>query len=140
MSKPTEVYRSIPKLAVLVSTICLSPFYFGYTIQYLGTFEFKTIAEIFNINIEINLAQGLLNGIVPIGAAIQALISFLMLKYFSRRWLISYFRKSLLVVNAIALIFGGLLFVRTQFTLFIARFMQGLCVGFYSTLAPLIIK
>lgn len=50
------------------------------------------------------------------------------------------YRNSLLVVNGIALLFGLLLMVPNQITFFIARIMQGVCVGLYSAIAPLIIK
>lgn len=53
---------------------------------------------------------------------------------------LSLFRNALLVVNAIALAFGALIFVKNPWTFLLARTMQGVCVGFYSAIAPLIIK
>ena len=43
-------------------------------------------------------------------------------------------------VNAIALVFGIVLMIPNQYTFLFARLMQGVCVGFYSAIAPLIIK
>ena len=53
---------------------------------------------------------------------------------------LSLFRNSLLVVNAIALVFGALIFIKNPWTFLLARTMQGVCVGFYSAIAPLVIK
>lgn len=70
----------------MVLNICMSPFYFGYNIQYLGTFSFeKTIMPIYNINMSLGTAQGLYQALIPVGGGIGALTSFLLLKYFSRR-------------------------------------------------------
>jgi hypothetical protein len=38
----------------MVLNLCLSPFYFGYTIQYLGTFEFAVIVHVFGMDIDPN--------------------------------------------------------------------------------------
>jgi MFS family permease len=45
-----------------------------------------------------------------------------------------------LLLNLIALIAGGLVYIPTFYTLIFARFVQGFCVGAYSSIAPLIIK
>ena len=80
-----------------------------------------------------DVAEGLLQGCIPIGGGIGAVLSFLLLKHFSRR-------QSLLVVNGIALVVGFLIFIPNQLILFVARFIQGMCVGAYSAITPLIIK
>lgn len=36
-------YQSFTKLLLMILNICLSPFYFGYTIAYLGTFTFGMV-------------------------------------------------------------------------------------------------
>lgn len=84
-------YRSFAKLVLMVLNLCMSPFYFGYTIQYLGTFDFETIKSVYNINFSSDdLAKGLYNGCVPVGAGVGALTSFLLLKNFSRKYLYLY--------------------------------------------------
>ena len=50
------------------------------------------------------------------------------------------FRNALLIVNVIALEFGAGIFIENQYIFLICRIMQGVCVGFYSAIAPLIIK
>lgn len=70
----------------MVLNICMSPFYFGYNIQYLGTFDFeKTIMPAYHIDMNAGTAKGLYNALVPLGGGIGALSSFYLLKYFSRR-------------------------------------------------------
>ena len=69
----------------MVLNICMSPYYFGYNLAYFGTFEYQNIKEIFHVTLEDNLANGLLQGCIPVGAGIGALGSFLLLKYLSRK-------------------------------------------------------
>jgi len=45
-----------------------------------------------------------------------------------------------LLLNAIALIAGGLIYIENFYTLLFFRFLQGFCVGAYSSIAPLMIK
>ena len=78
-------YRSFTQLLLMVLNLCLSPFYFGYSIQYLGTFKFENIMEIFHIDMDIDLAKGLYNACIPIGGGIGALTSFFLLKNLSRK-------------------------------------------------------
>jgi len=49
-------------------------------------------------------------------------------------------RKCLLFINVIALISGGFIYVPNFYSLLIFRFLQGFCVGAYSSVAPLMIK
>lgn len=37
--KRTVKYRSFTSLVLMVLNICMSPLYFGYSIQYVGTFD-----------------------------------------------------------------------------------------------------
>ena len=50
------------------------------------------------------------------------------------------YRNSLLFVGIVAIATGLLLLIPNQGILFFARFVQGICVGLYSALSPLIIK
>lgn len=47
--KTTVKYRSFSSLALMVINICMSPFYFGYSIQYVGTFDIVTIVNAYHI-------------------------------------------------------------------------------------------
>lgn len=120
--------------------ICLSQFYIGYGVAYLGTFEFDTILTIYHIEIEKNLADGLLQGCIPLGAGVGALISFLLMKFLSRRYFCSYLRFSFIVVNLFLIMLTALTFVRNALLIFVLRFCQGICIGFYSAMGPVMIK
>lgn len=87
MNDPLNIrYNSFPKLILMTLNICMAPFYFGYNLAYFGTFQFQSIKEIFGITLDENLANGLLQGCIPIGAGIGAFSSFFLLKYFSRKY------------------------------------------------------
>lgn len=63
-----------------------------------------------------------------------------MFKSFSRRYFIIYFRNFVLVVNVAAFIFGILVLFPNLYLFIIARFFQGMCVGLYSAVIPVLIK
>jgi SP family arabinose:H+ symporter-like MFS transporter len=52
----------------------------------------------------------------------------------------NYQRQFIFIVNAIAFVAGLLLYIKNPYTLFIVRILQGVCVGFYSAITPVIIK
>jgi MFS family permease len=96
--------------------------------------------RIYGIKVDPDLALGLLTGCVPIGAGIGALSSNYLLGKYSRRYFLSKFRQSILIVNTIALIAGSLIFIENFIVLLLIRLIQGLCVGAYSALVPILIK
>lgn len=49
-------------------------------------------------------------------------------------------RNNLLLNNLVASVFGLLIFIPNFFTFLVFRFGQGVCVGIFSGLAPLIIR
>lgn len=57
-----------------------------------------------------------------------------------KKVIIILFRNSLLFVNILAIAFGSLLLINNQYTFLLCRLFQGICVGFYSAITPLIIK
>ncbi len=126
-------YKSKLTISLIVWNICLSSFYFGYCIVYLGQIKTETLQDLFSIDISIGTTEGILNGCIPIGALIGALSSSFFIAKFSRR-------KCLLMMNAFAFTVGALIYIQTFPTLVIFRLCQGFCVGFYSSIAPLIIK
>ena len=52
--------------------------------------DFKTIMKIYHIEMEENLAEGLLVGCMPIGGGVGALASGVLIGRFSRRYLYSH--------------------------------------------------
>jgi uncharacterized protein (DUF697 family) len=65
--------------------VCLSDFYFGYTLVYLSAVDFNIIAEQFGIDFDPSVAQGIFQGIMPIGGALGAMSSAYFIGLFSRR-------------------------------------------------------
>ena len=70
---------------MLIINLSWGGFFFGYAIAYFGTFEFSTIAKLYSIEMDLNVAEGLLQGCIPVGAGVGALTTFILLKIFSRR-------------------------------------------------------
>jgi MFS family permease len=125
---------------MVVSTFALGSFYFGYAIAYFSSIDFDAIIKIYGISWSKTTAQGLLTGCIPIGGGIGALASNILIKKFSRRYFIHLYRQYLFVVNGIAFVAGLLVYIQNPYILFIIRIIQGLCVGFYSAIVPVIIK
>jgi hypothetical protein len=67
--------------------VCLSNIYFGYTLIYLSAVDFPVIAKIFGIDYDIHTAQGIFQGVVPIGGALGAFFSSYFIEKFSRRYI-----------------------------------------------------
>ena len=63
----------------------MSSFYFGYTLIYLSAIDFAVIAQEYSIDFDVNLAQGIMQGIMPIGGTIGALTSTYFVSKLSRR-------------------------------------------------------
>lgn len=68
-----------------VFTLCLSYFYFGYTLIYISAVDFGIIVSLFKIDFSRSFAQGFLQGITPIGGAVGALTSSYFIAKFSRK-------------------------------------------------------
>jgi hypothetical protein len=66
--------------------LCSAELYFGYTLIYLSAVDFKVIATNYSIDFDIDFAQGIFQGILPIGGAMGALCSTLFISKLSRRY------------------------------------------------------
>ena len=88
---------------------------------------------IYNIGFNKFLAQSILIGVLPFAAIIGALIMRLMIKGFRRVTGIYVF--TFVNVGAIVLVN-----VNTFYTLLIGRFIEGICIGYYSAIAPVYLR
>ena len=88
---------------------------------------------IYNIGFNKFLAQSILIGVLPFAAIIGALIMRLMIKGFRRVTGIYIF--TFVNVGAIVLVN-----VNTFYTLLIGRFIEGICIGYYSAIAPVYLR
>lgn len=69
-----------------IFTICLSEFYFGYTLIYLSAIDFNIIIKEYSIDMEPSVAEGIFQGVMPIGGALGAISSAAILSRLSRRY------------------------------------------------------
>ena len=129
----TQQYLSFTKLILMTMNICFSLFYYSYNFAYFGTYDFQVIYKIFQIEMDPILAEGILQGLVPIGSGIGSLLSLSLILNFSRR-------NSLLITNVFSFIIGSALLIPNPYLLFVGRFLQGVCVGLYGVIGPLMIK
>jgi hypothetical protein len=67
-------------------TLTLSNLFFGFTLVYLSAVDFPIIAKIYSIDIDLHFAQGLFQGVLPIGGAVGALSSSSLVSKLSRKY------------------------------------------------------
>lgn len=53
---------------------------------------------------------------------------------------VSIYRKNLLGTNALAFLVGCLIYIPNFYSFLLLRLIQGICVGIFSILAPLIVR
>jgi hypothetical protein len=83
------MYRSFGSILANVLVITLGSFYFGYTLAYISTIPTVEIINKFHIDDYISKpssVQGILSGIIPVGAGVGALLSSVISSKFSRRY------------------------------------------------------
>ena len=67
-------------------TLTLSNLFFGFTLVYLSAIDFPVIAKIYSIEFDLYFAQGLFQGVLPIGGAVGALSSSYLVSKLSRKY------------------------------------------------------
>ena len=78
-------YRRPKYLINLVSCLCLSPFYYGFTLTYISTISEHTLYLYFGPDAGKPVMIGVLIGIVPIGAGVGALLAPFFMNFLSRK-------------------------------------------------------
>jgi uncharacterized protein (DUF697 family) len=71
---------------MIIFNIALSSFYFGYTMVYLPAIDFAAIYKLYGIDINYQVAQGILVACAPIGGGLGAVSSSLLISRVSRRY------------------------------------------------------
>jgi hypothetical protein len=84
-----NTYQNLPYILANILTILLGSFYFGFTLTYFNSIPIYLIISIFHIHLTPTTAQGLFSGLIPIGAAIGAILSSLFNTKLSRRYLMN---------------------------------------------------
>lgn len=80
---------------MIIFNIALSSFFFGYAMVYLPAIDFGAIYKLYGIQINKQMAQGILVACVPIGGGLGAVSSSLLIDRFSRRYLSKLIQKLL---------------------------------------------
>ncbi len=106
---------------------------FGYSLKEITSISLDIIVANYGINMNRNLLQGLLIAIMPFGGLFGSLLA----KSFLRQ--ITRLRGMHIALPILAL---SILIVQitSPATLFMGRFLEGVCVGYYVSIAPIYLK
>ena len=107
---------------------------FGYSLKEITSVPIAVLVVKYSItSVDALTAQSILIGILPIGSVLGAIITKFLIKRFRRLTGIYIFT----IVNILAVI---LINITTFTTLIIGRFIEGICIGYYSAIAPVYLK
>lgn len=114
-------------------SVSLSAIMFGYSLKEITSIPVDTISANYGISLDPNLLQGLLIAIMPFGGLFGSLIAKSFLKSITR------LRGMHLALPVLVL---SILIVQitTPTTLFVGRFLEGGCIGYYVSIAPIYLK
>ena len=87
MLQKHSTYKSLLSLVALTLTLCCSSFFFGYGTSYLDSFEFEDIIKQYDPQFQHNSIKSLLiRRSITLDAIAGSMLSFIFIKYFSRRY------------------------------------------------------
>lgn len=106
---------------------------FGYSLKEITSIPVDTISANYGIEMDENLLQGLLIGVMPFGGLFGSLLAKSFLQSITR------LRGMHLALPVLVL---SILIVQitTPVTLFLGRFLEGVCIGYYVSIAPIYLK
>lgn len=111
----------------------LSAIMFGYSLKEITSISSDTIATNYEVHMNPNLLQGILIAIMPFGALFGSLTAKTFLNQITRlrgiHTILPILCISILVVQ-----------IGNPITLFVGRFMEGFCIGYYVSIAPIYLK
>lgn len=113
--------------------ISLSALMFGYSLKEITSVPISTLVAQFSITMSPSSAQSILIGVLPLGAVFGAILTKHLIKKFKRLTGIYIFT----IVNIIAVV---LINITIFGTLIAGRFLEGICVGYYSAIAPIYLR
>ena len=125
--------KSKARKIIIGLIISLSAVMFGYSIKEITSIPIDDLVRIYGITIDKFIAQSMLIGILPISAILGAVITRVLIKHFRRLSGIYVFT----IVNVGAIV---LVNITTFYTLMLGRGLEGVCIGFYSAIAPIYLK
>lgn len=113
--------------------VSLSAVMFGYGLTEISTIPIHILIEKYDIPIKPSVAQALLIGIMPFGGIFGAILFTFVLEHLRRRTAI-FFIAFWMMVSIV------LVEIRTVETLFIGRFLEGVCIGLYVSIGPIYLR
>ena len=120
--------------------LCSAEIYFAYTLIYLSAVDFKVIANNYSIDFDIDLAQGIFQGILPIGGSMGAVSSTFFISKLSRRYTYIYIRQVLFLFCFIGSLLCFLSLYPNYKIFLVVRLLQGFCSGLFSSVVPVIAR
>lgn len=121
------------RIIVIGLVTSLSAIMFGYSLKEITSIPSDTIVTNYEIHMNANLLQGLLIAIMPFGALFGSLVAKTYLDQITR---LRGIHATLPVLCLSILIVQ----IGNPITLFVGRFMEGICIGYYVSIAPIYLK
>jgi predicted MFS family arabinose efflux permease len=106
---------------------------FGYSLKEITSIPLDTISSNYGVSIEHNLLQGLLIAIMPFGGLFGSLLAKTYLKSITRL-------MGMHIALPVLAISIFIVQITTPVTLFVGRFLEGICIGYYVSIAPIYLK
>jgi MFS family permease len=106
---------------------------FGYSLKEITSIPVDTIISNYGIALDRNLLQGLLIAIMPFGGLFGSLLAKSFLTQVTRL-------RGMHLALPVLLLSIAIVQITTPATLFIGRFLEGVCVGYYVSIAPIYLK
>lgn len=113
--------------------ISLSALMFGYSLKEITSVPITLIIKEYEITVSKFAAQSILIGILPLGAILGVVITKFLITRYRRLTGIYIFT----FVNIAAMVLVNITYFGT---LIAGRFIEGICIGYYTTIAPIYLK
>lgn len=125
--------KSHARIIAIGLIISLSAVNLGYALKEVTSVPISTIVAEYNTTLSESVALAILIAVMPIGAVLGVLISVQMMKRFKRVVGLYVFA----FVNCGAAV---LININTFPTLNLGRFVEGICIGIYASMAPIYLR
>jgi SP family galactose:H+ symporter-like MFS transporter len=122
-----------PRIIFIALCASLSAIMFGYSLKEITSINVETIIVNYGISIDKHLLQGMLIAVMPFGGLFGSLLAKTCISLITR---LRGMHATLPVLVLSILIVQ----VTTPVTLFLGRFLEGVCIGYYVSIAPIYLK
>ena len=128
-----RVVKSRARIIAISLCASLSAIMFGYSLKEITSIPIDSIIANYGADMDPHLLQGLLIAIMPLGGLFGSLLA---------KSLLTSVTRIFGMHAAFPLLLSSIIIVQitTPITLFVGRFMEGVCVGYYVSIAPIYLK